>query len=288
MHTSSTKIIKSIVLMSIPASGIWLVLNLSASLAATQRPLVRLALVNVPEDILRPLLPEFQAQTGFPAEIVYTGNDPFTPGREGKADLVISHYGHEGVEPFVEAGFGLWPHPVFANQMVLLGPSSDPARVRGLTDGSEAFRRIASTGSRFLVNDSSGAKYIEQILWTSAGNPAKGEWYLDPKLQGPAAVRAAAQKGAYIIWGLPPFLRLKRQTHLDLEPLVVAESLFQRIMVSTIVNPKKVPGVNFVGAQALQTYLLAPATQARIRAFRYPDFDQQAWWPSGRHNSASE
>ena len=27
---------------------------------------------------------------------------------------------------------------------------------------------------------------------------------------------------------------------------------------------------------------------ARIREFRYPDLNQQVWWPSGRHNSASE
>ena len=88
--------------------------------------------------------------------------------------------------------------------------------------------------------------------------------------------------------GLPPFLRLKRQTSLDLEPLVVGDSVFQRIMVSMVVNPKKVSRVNVDGANAFQNYLIAPATQAQIRAFRYPDFDQQAWWPAGRHNNARE
>jgi ABC-type tungstate transport system permease subunit len=55
-----------------------------------------------------------------------------------------------------------------------------------------------------------------------------------------------------------------------------------------VVNPKKVRGVNADGAEAFQDFLIAPATQARIRAFRYPDFDQQAWWPAGRHNSPHE
>jgi len=248
---------------------------------------VRLALVNVPDELLRPLLPAFQMQTGIRAEIVYTGNDPFAVAREGKADLVISHYGHEGVQPFVSEGVGMWPHPVFANQMALLGPPSDPAHVRGLTDASEALRRIAATKSRFVVNNSAGAKYLEEIFW--AGNaPAKGDWYLDLKSQGPQAARDAAQKGAYVIWGLPPFLRLKRQNSLDLEPLVVGDSVLQRIMVAIVVNPKKVPGVNVDGANAFQKYLIAPATQARIRAFRYPDFAEQAWWPAGRHNSAQE
>jgi tungstate transport system substrate-binding protein len=249
---------------------------------------VRLALVVVPEELVRPLLPDFQKQTGLRAEIVYTGEDPYAVAREGKADLVISHYGHEGVKPFVSEGFGLWPHPVFANQMALLGPPGDPARVRGVADAAEAFRRIAATKSQFLSNNGAGAKYLEDILWGSAGVQEKGSWHLDLKSQGPQAAREAARRGAYVLWGLPPFLRLKRQGTVDLEPLVVQDPIFQRIMVAVVVNPKKVQGVNDDGAAKFQGFLLHPTTQARIRAFRYPDFDQQAWWPAGRHNSARE
>jgi tungstate transport system substrate-binding protein len=256
--------------------------------ASSQNGTVRLALVNVPDELLRPLLPDFQKQTGLRAEIVYTGTDPFGVAREGKADLVISHYGHEGAEPFVIAGFGLWPHPVFANQMALLGPPADPAHVRGVTNAAEAFRRIAASNSPFLVNNGAGAKYLEEILWVSAGVNQKGSWYMDLKSEGKKAAQEAARKGAYVLWGLPPFLRLKRQGQINLAPLVVGDSIFQRIMVSIVVNPKNVAGVNAEGATTFQDFLIAPATQARIRAFRYPDFDQQAWWPAGRQNNAQE
>ena len=80
--------------------------------AQPQAKTVRLAMVNVPDDVVRPLLGDFAAHSGERAEIVYTGNDPFAIAREGKADLVISHYGHEGVEPFVTGGYGLWPRAV--------------------------------------------------------------------------------------------------------------------------------------------------------------------------------
>jgi ABC-type tungstate transport system permease subunit len=59
-------------------------------------------------------------------------------------------------------------------------------------------------------------------------------------------------------------------------------------MVSIVVNPEKVRGANADAAKAFESYLLAPPTQARIRAFRYPDLDQQAWWPAGRNNNAKE
>jgi tungstate transport system substrate-binding protein len=249
---------------------------------------VRLAMVNVPDDVVRPLLGDFAAQSGRRAEIVYTGNDPFTFARDGKADLVISHYGHEGVEPFVTGGFGLWPHAVFANQIALLGPPSDPAHVRGLADAAEAFRRIAASRSRFLVNDSDGNKYVEEIVWARAGSPAKGDWYVNRHSQGPQAARDAAKEGAYTIWGVPPFVRLKAQAPLALEPLVTADPIFQRIMVAIVVDPKKVSGVNDAGAEAFQAFLLAPSTQARVAAFRYPGIAQQVWWPAGRHNNARE
>jgi len=265
-----------------------LIFHGSLAPAALQTQTVRLAMVNVPDDVVRPLMPEFSKQFGQQAEIVYTGNDPFAVAREGKADLVIAHYGHEGVAPFVTGGFGLWPHAVFANQIALIGPPSDPAHVRGLADAAEAMRRIAASHSRFVVNNSVGNRYVEDILWTRAGNPAKGDWYLDRHSQGPQAARDAAKEGAYTLWGVPPFLRLKRQTPLNLEPLVTADSIFQRIMVAIVVNPQKASGVNDAGAQAFQDFLLAPSTQARISAFRYSDLDQQVWWPAGRHNNARE
>src|ERR1041385_7505262 len=100
-------------------------LTASRATVLSQPALVRLAMVNVPDDVVRPLLGDFTAQSGRHAGIVYTGKEPFAVAREGQADLVISHYGHEGVEPFVTGGYGLWPHAVFANQIALIGPPAD-------------------------------------------------------------------------------------------------------------------------------------------------------------------
>jgi tungstate transport system substrate-binding protein len=230
----------------------------------------------------------FTSKPEYPLKLSTQETIPLPSRARGKADLVISHYGHPGVQPFITAGLGLWPHAVFANTYALIGPPGDPAHVRGLTNAAEALRRIAETKSAFVVNDSAGGKYIENILWSDAGIDPAGSWYLDLKVEGPRAAQAAGQRGAYVLWGLPPFLRLKRQTHFDLVPLVVGDPLFERVMVSIVVDPKKVPAADARAAKAFEDFLLRPATQARIRAFRYPDFDQQAWWPSGRNNNARE
>jgi tungstate transport system substrate-binding protein len=261
--------------------------GLLAQQAAPPRQ-VRLALVNVPEDVLRPMLPSFNTRTGHRAEIVYVGNDPFAAARNGAADLVIAHYGHAGVQPFVMAGLGRWPQAVFSNQMALIGPPSDPAGVRGLTDVSAALRKIAASGSRFLINNSEGARYLEHILWKAAGIQPAGDWYLNRGSRAMEAMRDASREGAYVLFGVPPLLRMKAREVVAHEPLVTADPILQRIMVAIVVNPERVSGVNAVEAEAFQRFLLEPSTQALVGAFRYPTVNAQVWWPAGRHNQAQD
>src|SRR5829696_498369 len=258
----------------------------STESATTDTSLVRLSSVVTPKDggLYDDLLPDFERQTGYQVELT-TGEDVYGPARNGQADVILSHYGHEDAQTFVQDGLGQWPQTVFFNQHTLLGPPSDPARVQGLTDLVEAFRRIARTRSPFVVNNTEGIKYLTDVLWEAAGSPAKEGWYSDQGVQGQNAIAKAAQQGGYVLWGLTPFLRTQKQNRLDLQPLVLNDPLLQRIMVTVAVNPKKVPGVNVTGAEAFQRSLLDPVTQARIRAFRLPGIDEQIWWPAGRNNA---
>jgi tungstate transport system substrate-binding protein len=213
------------------------------------------------------------------------GKDVYGPAGNGQADVVLSHYGHKDAQAFVQDGFGQWPQTVFFNQHALFGPPSDQARVQNLTDLVEAFRRIAQTQSPFIVNDIEGTKYLSEILWKAAGSPEKEGWYSDQGVQGQDAIAKAAQQGGYVLWGLTPFLRTQQQNRVELQPLVLNAPLLRRIIVTVAVNPDKVPGVNVTGAAVFQQYLLDPATQARIQAFRLPGIDQQIWWPAGRDNA---
>jgi tungstate transport system substrate-binding protein len=264
-------------------------------LAAAARPptsvaasTVRLLTVVSPVDggLLPDLIPGFEQQTGVHV-VVSTGVDVYGPARAGQADLVLSHYGHADVDTFVLDGFGAWPRPVFLNQLVLLGPPDDPAHVRDLTDLVEAFRRIAEAKAPYVVNDIEGVKYLGEVLWNAADRPPRDGWYLDPGPRQLAAVSTAAELHGYTIWGLTPFLKAQQQARLALEPMVLSDPLLQRMMVTIVVNPQQVPGVNEAGALAFQQYLLAPGTQARMRAVRVAGIDQQVWWPAGRSNETS-
>lgn len=257
----------------------------SAPAAALRADLVRLSSVVIPTDsgLYAHLLPEFEKRSGLKVEVM-GGNDVHAPARAGKADIVLSHYQHDGLAPFMEEGFGEWPRMVFASPGVIVGPRSDPAKVRGLTDAVEALRRIAASGAPFIVNDGEGHRHIGEVLARSAGISTSAGWYVDKGTKAQMAMQAASQAGGYTMWGLVPFLRTQKQAALPLEPLVLHDPLLKSVMVTVVVNAKKVAGVNAKGAAALQRYLIDAETQAKIRTFRMDGVADQVWWPAAQDN----
>jgi tungstate transport system substrate-binding protein len=206
--------------------------------------------------------------------------------------MVIAHYGHRGTEEFFADGMGAWPRPVFCNQAALIGPVSDPAKIAAARDAVDAFRRIAESKSPFVVNNSQTEKYLAEVLWQAAGKPNRAGWYRDKGLRNQAetkdAIRAAVEEQGYTLWGLVPFL-IYRKEHPEcgMNALVTEDPMFQRLMVSVLVRPDKVAGINPTDAKAFERFLIDPETQAQIRAFRIPGFAGQVWWPAGRFNSGA-
>ncbi len=273
--------------------GAVLLVQIGAAVAAEPQAVVRIAAVITPESsgLVKQLLTEFEKQTGHKT-IVESQQDVFGLARDGKADLVLAHYGHGGTEDFCTEGLGAWPRPVFFNQAALIGPVSDPARIAGTRDAVEALRRIALAKAPFVVNNSATEKYLADVLWQAADRPDQAGWYRDRGLRNQAdtkdAIQAAVREKGYTLWGLVPFLKYQEEhPECGLKALVTDDPLFQRLMVTVVVRPERIKGVNVEGAKALERFLTAPETQARIRAFRVPGFDGQIWWPAGRNNSGA-
>ncbi len=281
------------VMVAIRVWFLWAAALVAFTTAAEPVGQIRVAAVITPESsgLLQQLLADFEKRTGCKA-VVDSRQDVFGLAREGKADLVIAHYGHGGTEDFCTEQLGAWPRPVFANQSALIGPVSDPAQIAGSRDAVEGFRRIASKKALFIVNNSATEKYLAEVLWHSAGEPDKSGWYRDKGLRNQAetkdAIDAASREQGYTLWGLVPFLKYQ-ELHPDcgMKALVTSDALLQRLMVTVVVQPSKVPGVNVEGARMLERYLIAPETQARIRDFRLSAYDGQVWWPAGRNNSGT-
>src|SRR5438132_10007072 len=129
-----------------------------------QSSVVRLQSVPIPVDsgLLTDLLADFEKATGYHVQ-VNTSDVPYTFARQGAADLVLSHYGHDQVDDFMADSLGVSPRTAFASQSVIVGPASDPAGIRGMQDAVAAFRRIADTHASFILNNGDGERYLTQL-----------------------------------------------------------------------------------------------------------------------------
>lgn len=253
---------------------------------AAEPELVRVAVVNTPQHsgLIDALRADFTQKTGMRVQI-YSGNDVYARARAGEADLVISHYGKSDLESFVLDGYGTWPKMVFSNQAVIVGPKSDPADIRGLASASEALRRIAAARAPFVDNALPSMSSLFDLMWESAGRPDKSGWVIDTQESRGRAIRLAEEQQAYVMWGAFPFLRFSQKNGTELEILVSADPLLQRVMAATVVRRDKVQHANEDGADRFLNYLLTPDTQAMIAAFRTPGSNIRLWWPAGRNNS---
>ena len=80
---------------------------------------------------------------------------------------------------FVAEGYGINRRLVMHNDFIIVGPSEDPAKIKGMKSSLEAFRKIASAQGLFLSRgDNSGTHAKEKAIWKAAGiNPEGEKWY---------------------------------------------------------------------------------------------------------------
>jgi tungstate transport system substrate-binding protein len=221
------------------------------------------------------LLPEFSKATGIDVKVVALGTgQALDMGRRGDADVVFVH-DQEAEEKFVADGFGLRRMPVMYNDFVLIGPASDPAGVRG-RDVVAALARLAATDTTFISRgDKSGTHAAELRYWSLAGG-GKGRGYRECGCGMGPALNIAASAAAYVMADRGTWLSFRNRG--DLAVLVEGDRrLFNQYGV-IVVNPAKHPHVKLAAAQAFADWLVAPAGQGAIAAYRING--QQLFFPN--------
>ena len=262
--------------------------NNNSDTIPSSKNVIRLATVTTIQTggLLDTLIADFEKKTDYRVE-VYAGSDAYQRARAAKADVVFSHWGHRDLQAFVREGLGEWPQAVLSNTVGFLVPNGDPAHVGTAKDPLEAFERIAKTKSVFVMNNLEGLQYLINTLWNAAGRPDKTGWYFEDGSKRDSAIKATEKMNGYSIWGVSPFLEYKKNNNTTLRLVVLNSPLMQRLMVSVVVSPTKLQGINEQGAKAFQAYLLDPETQGMILEFRVSDISLPLFWPQGRTNASS-
>ncbi len=118
------------------------------------------------------VLPEFTKDTGIRVKVIAKGTGAaIRDGQDGNVDVIFVH-ARAREEKFVAGGWGTKRYAVMHNDFVIIGPSTDPAKIRGLKDGAAALARIAAGKQGFISRgDDSGTHTREQNLWIKSAVP---------------------------------------------------------------------------------------------------------------------
>ncbi len=229
--------------------------------------------------LLDMLLPVFEKKTGYFVKTIAVGSgQAMAMGSKGEADVLLVH--SPGAEKkFMAEGNGVNRRLVMHNDFIIVGPPSDPAKIRNMKKASEAFKKIAATGSIFISRgDNSGTHAKEKDIWKAAGLKYEGQkWYQQTGLGMGQTLSVAAEKKAYTLADRGTYLALKRNLGMDI--LVQGDGILLNIYHVIEVNPKKWSKVNYAGARAFADFMASRETQAIIKTFGVSKYGSPLFFP---------
>ncbi|HUI44849.1 MAG TPA: substrate-binding domain-containing protein [Nitrospirota bacterium] len=216
------------------------------------------------------LLPIFEKKTGIKIDVVAVGTGAAIEiGKRGDADFVFVHAKEQELKA-VEEGFFVNRHDVMYNDFLIIGPSSDPAKIKGMKSAVDAFKRIAESDTVFVSRgDKSGTNTKEMSIWKKAGiDPAGKKWYLEVGQGMEKTQRIADEKRAYTLTDRGTWLATRDKDKLDM--IVVLEgdpTLFNQYGVMAV-NPEKFKTVKYKEAMEFINWIISKEGQDTIAAYK--------------------
>jgi tungstate transport system substrate-binding protein len=203
---------------------------------------------------------------------------------KGNFDLVMVH-AKSLEEKFVQEGFGTERIDLMYNDFVIVGPSGDPAGIKGMKKATEALKRISEKGSTFISRgDKSGTHVAEMELWGKSGIKPSGSWYVvyEKGAMGNApTLLYADEKQAYTFMDRATYLSLKNQ--IKVQVLMEKDEAMLNYITLIPVNPKKFPKVNYEDTVTFVKWLTSPKKgQKIIRDFGKDKYGSPLFFPNSK------
>jgi tungstate transport system substrate-binding protein len=225
------------------------------------------------------LLPYFKADTGIDVKVVYAGTGKALEiAKNGDADVVLVH-ARSLEDAFIADGLGLDRKDVMYNNFLLVGPKSDPIKIKGTKKVVDAFKKIADKKALFISRgDKSGTNIKELEIWKAAGITPKGDWYLESGAGIGPTLLMANEKNAYVLTDDSTYFDYTLGKKIDLPIMVQGEPMLFNQYGVILVNPKKIPTVKYDDAKKFADWLTGAKGQKLIAEFK--KFDKQLFFPN--------
>ena len=229
--------------------------------------------------LLDVLLPAFEQEFGVDTDYVAVGTgQSLKLGEDCNADVVLVH-ARAREDEFMNNGLGSRREDGMYNDFVIVGPASDPAGIKGMTDAAEAFKAIAAAEAPFISRgDDSGTHTKEKSIWKKAEIEPSGTWYISAGQGMGAVLNMANEQQAYTLSDRATYLARSKEG-LDLDVLVEGDKALFNPYGVIVVNPEKCPNVNADLANKFTDWIISVPTQEMIGAFGQEEFGQSLFTP---------
>ncbi|MHC2995835.1 MAG: substrate-binding domain-containing protein [Candidatus Atribacteria bacterium] len=217
--------------------------------------------------LLEVLLLPFEVKFGVKVDVIVVGTGKALKlGENGDVDVVLVH-ARAVEDKFIQEGYGVNRRDVMYNDFIILGPSDDPAEVKGEKNAVLVLKKIAERKVYFISRgDDSGTHKKEKILWQRAGIIPHGKWYMEVGQGMGAALQIAYEKQAYILCDRGTFLAYKDK--IDLIILFEGDPLLFNPYGIMAVNPAHYPQVKYIEAIQLIAWITSVEGQKIIKEYK--------------------
>jgi tungstate transport system substrate-binding protein len=233
--------------------------------------------------LLDVVVPLFERQTGYTVKTISVGTgQALALAARGEADVTLAHAPAQE-KKYVADGKMHNRRLVMYNHFLVIGPESDPAKIRGEKRAVGALKKIADAQARFVSRgDKSGTHTLELALWKAAALTPSAPWYIESGQGMGATLGVANDRQAYTLTDRATMLAFGKR--IELKPMVEGDRLLLNIYSVMEVNPANGPRVNAAGGKAFADFMLAPETQQVIKTFGVDKYGQPLFVPIAGKN----
>ena len=229
--------------------------------------------------LLNVILPDFEQQANVSVDVVAVGTgQALQIGAHSNAEIVLVP-ARAREDEFMADGNGARREDVMFNDFVILGPPTDPASIKGMTDADAAMTMIADAQAPFISRgDDSGTHTKELSVWKAAGVEPAGDWYISAGQGMGAVLTMSNEQQAYTLSDRATYLA-RTLEGTELEIMVEGDPVLFNPYGVIVVNPEKCTNVNTDLANQFVDWMVSVPTQELIAAFGQEEFGQSLFMP---------
>lgn len=214
---------------------------------------------------------EFFLETGIEVRSVAVGTGTaINNAKKGDGDVLMVHSKSDEIQ-FIKEGYGVERFDLMYNDFVIIGPKSDPAKIKKKNDIDSVMETLADPKYKFISRDDNSGTYKKEIaLWSNRGseifnNPS----YIKTGSGMASTINIASEMQAYTLTDRGTWISFTNKKNLAIL-FEGDEKLFNPYGV-IVVNPKKFPHIEYEKSMLFINWLLQGNGYKLINDYKIKD-----------------